>query len=92
MQVTCATCGALILSEDMNLANMVAKCRACNSLVDLRGRLPNASAPMPPSLPQVRSNVPIPEGFVVDDSGPALRITRRWFSPTFIFLAFFCVA
>ena len=31
-QLSCVTCGRLILAEDVNLQNMVAKCRNCNAV------------------------------------------------------------
>ena len=31
-QLSCVTCGQLILAEDVNLQNMVAKCRNCNAV------------------------------------------------------------
>jgi hypothetical protein len=76
----------------MDLANMAGKCRACNALVNLRDYLPESVQPVRPVAPRQRLQVPRPPGFVVDDSGMALTITRRWFSCAFIFLAFFCVA
>jgi hypothetical protein len=39
-----------------------------------------------------RPRVLMPAGFAIDDSAVGLRITRRWFSGVFIFLAFFCIA
>lgn len=92
MNVTCPSCGSQVQSDDMNLANMVGKCRSCHSLINLRDLLPSPPQPAPQAGPRERPRVPMPPGFVVDDSGPGLTITRRWFSFLFIFLAFFCIA
>lgn len=65
----------------MNLETMAARCRACQSLVDLRAEQTAAGAPLP---------VPLPERVTVRDFGGELRIERRWFTWTAIFFAFFC--
>src|SRR6516164_4900011 len=92
MQVHCPSCGSLLHSDDMNLANMVAKCRGCHALVNLRDHLPANRRSDPPAGARERPRVPMPSGFSVDDLGVGLRIVRRWFSGMFIFLALFCIA
>lgn len=97
----CPTCGAQIQASDMNLSTMYARCRECQSLVDLEAAPSAAPAPrdsiegavlMPdgslapaPPLP-----VPLPERLTVHTAGGALRIERRWFTWAAIFLAAFC--
>ena len=39
----------------------------------------------------VQSEVALPKGFRIEDLGTTLKLTRRWFSPIFIFLVFFCI-
>ena len=65
---------------------MVAKCRHCNSLIDLKQFVTHEDTGWD------HSQVPEPSGLRVDDSGPGLRIVYRWFSFVFIFMAFFCIA
>lgn len=98
----CPTCGAQIPAIDMNLSTMYARCRECQSLVDLEAAadaapVPRDSitgavlmrdgslAPAPP-LP-----VPLPERLTVYTAGGGLRIERRWYAWTAIFLTAFCV-
>ncbi|HEX8671562.1 MAG TPA: hypothetical protein VF710_06725 [Longimicrobium sp.] len=98
----CPTCGAQIQAADMNLSTMYARCGECQSLVNLEAA-PSAApasrdstegavlmqdgslAPAPP-LP-----VPLPERLTVHTAGGGLRIERRWYAWTAIFLVFFCV-
>lgn len=98
----CPTCGAQIQAVDMNLTTMYARCRECQSLVDLEAAPDAAPAPrdsvagavlMPggtlapaPPLP-----VPLPERLTVHTAGGGLRIERRWYAWPAIFLAAFCV-
>jgi hypothetical protein len=86
----------------MNLSTMYARCRECQSLVDLEAAPDAAPAPrdsiagavlMPdgslapaPPLP-----VPLPERLAVHTAGGALHIERRWYAWTAIFLTAFCV-
>lgn len=77
----CPSCGLQLQAADMNLETMAARCRGCQSLVDLRPE----QAAAEPALP-----VPLPERVTVRDFGGELRIERRWFTWMAVFLAFFC--
>lgn len=89
MQVHCPTCKSPIRSDDMNLSNMVAKCRDCHALFAL-GPLVARESP-PPLAHRVRPTIPTPTGYTIDDAD-GLQINRRWFTPMIVFLAFFCIA
>ncbi|HEX8210007.1 MAG TPA: hypothetical protein VF584_07455 [Longimicrobium sp.] len=97
----CPTCGAQIQAADMNLSTMYARCRECQSLVDLEAAnaapvprdsidgavlMPDGSLAPAPPLP-----VPLPERLTVYTAGGGLRIERRWYAWTAVFLVFFCV-
>jgi hypothetical protein len=75
----------------MNLQNMVAKCRRCDSLVDLRTFLSSTDGPSH-RLASDSGPAVTPPGYIVDDSGQGLRIIRRWFHPVLYLLLFFCIA
>ncbi len=92
MQIECPSCHTQILSDDMNLNNMVAKCRQCHALVSLNRFVSTAKSNA--DLPQriERPQVPLPTGFQVEDAGFGLTISRRWFSCVILFLVFFCIA
>ena len=81
--VQCPSCGFQLQAGDMNLETMAARCRVCQSLIDLRPEA--APAPVEP-LP-----VPLPERVTVSSAGGELVIERRWFAWTAIFMVFFCV-
>ena len=91
MQVDCPSCRLQIHSDDINLTNMVAKCRRCHSLVSLNRFLNASGSGEAPFRPVNRQKVPQPPGFTVDESGPGLKVIRRWYSGAFVFLAFFCI-
>jgi hypothetical protein len=76
----------------MNLANMVAKCPSCNSLMDLNQYLSNDGSRVPSSKPTKVSQLPVPVGWAVSHEGGGLEISWRWFNYTLIFMALFCVA
>ena len=90
--VACPSCGSTLRAEDMSLQTMAGKCHACNALVDLRSAMSGAGGS---SYLQAEAGepipVPLPAGVHVEERGRDLLIVRRWFSWTFIFLAFFCV-
>jgi hypothetical protein len=79
--IDCPSCRFQIQADDMDLRTMSARCRVCQSLVDLRPA-EAAAAPLP---------VPLPERITVSTERGELRIERRWFTWTAIFLAFFTV-
>jgi hypothetical protein len=96
MQVVCASCQVPVLTEDVNVVRVVAKCRACGAVFsfdDQLGAPPTAEAPRAPALV-----VPMPPGIVVQREGTpsdgiyrsaetrALVITRRWFTKDALFL------
>lgn len=92
MEVLCPSRNTRIPGEDMNLAHMVAKCNRCGILID-QGRYSrtDASDTKPRAAPE-GPRIPRPSSIRVYDAGDELVIVRRWFTPAFIFLAFFCIA
>ena len=85
MQVICPSCHAQIPSDDMNVANMIARCRRCHSLIDLGQFVTHEDTG------QHHSQVPQPSGLSVDDSGPGLRIVYDWCSFVYVPLAVLCI-
>lgn len=87
-QVRCPSCGTAIRGEDMNLTHMAARCTTCDALLDLRDHASGlgaagtsaTSAPIP---------MPMPPGIQVHSNARELRMVLRWFSPMYIFMAFF---
>jgi hypothetical protein len=85
MELACTACGANFQKEDLNFDYGIATCRYCHAVTRLR------LVGEPAERPRERPQVPQPKGVTVDDLGHTFRITRRWFSPVFIFLLFFCI-
>lgn len=92
MELACSTCGAPFRAEDLNLDYGIATCRYCRAITKLPKTDPGEAVPAPGETPQERSPVPMPKSITVEDWGANLKISWRWFSPMYLFLAFFCVA
>jgi len=91
MIIICS-CGMQIRSSDMNLENMVAKCRCCDSIIDLREQLSGSSSIAVPAVTRRQESLPLPSGWSVTHPQGELVLAWRWFTPQLIFIAFFCVA
>jgi hypothetical protein len=89
-QVRCPSCGTHIRGEDMNLAQMAARCPTCDALLDLRDQAPSLGATGAPDR-AAPIDMPLPNGIQVHSNARELRLVLRWFSPVYIFLAFFSV-
>jgi len=88
MHLTCPDCGAAIPADDINIDQGIAKCRACNAVINVAEEV-HAGGSVPSILRRPR--VPQPPRITVEDLGDGLRLTRRWFSGTAVALTFFCV-
>src|SRR5689334_95883 len=101
MQLICPSCNATILCDDINLEQMVAKCRQCQALMNVD--LPEdeeeddyddeEDEDYGLGAPAQRPDVPMPPEFHVDRSDGRLRIVYRWWDRTvFGVVLFFCIA
>jgi hypothetical protein len=82
--LACPACGAPVEPEEGG--GDVARCRFCRAVVRMPAD-PSAGTPSPPA--GRRAPVPLPKGVRVEDTAAGFRLTRRWFHPIFVFLAFF---
>lgn len=82
----CPRCGAEIQADDVNLDNLVAKCRQCNEVFGFAAQVEKRPAQVETVQPQ---RVPRPPGIAVEED--ERRLVRRWFSWGILFLVFFCV-
>jgi hypothetical protein len=89
-QVRCPSCGTHIRGEDMNLTQMAARCPTCDALLDLRDQAPPLGGTGAPDGP-APVDMPLPHGIQVHSNARELRLVLRWFTPMYIFLAFFSV-
>jgi hypothetical protein len=85
MQLKCPYCAHEIPAADINLDRMVAKCASCSAVFGFEDQI--AAAPARAR----KLDVPLPKGIMIEHQGFDLAITRRWLSPKFFFLVFFCL-
>jgi len=75
MTIVCKSCGASVPADDVNIDNMLAKCRQCDAVFDIsnqvHGREEQPSAPHvdAPRTHRRRPQVPLPPGLKVTRSG-----------------------
>ena len=84
MNVACTACGASLDPDDLPPGGGFSKCRYCGATVKI-----DASA-APPLGSGPRPAVEKPWGVRVEETAVGFRIVRRWFSPVFVILVFFC--
>ena len=91
LELTCKHCSASLFAEDIDLEKGLATCGHCSSVYDLAGSR-NQRWQQEQRPAWLRNEVPLPEKFKVEQTPSSLAISWRWFTPTLIFMAFFCVA
>ncbi len=95
-KLTCTSCGAALDANTIDRSLGLISCTHCRSVYPIKD-LVGAEQPFAGSSitgvaeEPMRPEVPLPEKFVVDRRTAGLKVSWRWFSPTFVFLAFFCV-
>ncbi len=90
--LVCPTCGGKTsVREDTALAD----CMYCGNQIILRpAEIYSGGQVAPPvahGAPRERPLTPMPAGMHLVQDGEGLTITRRWYAPKYIFLAFFCL-
>jgi hypothetical protein len=86
MEVRCPSCDEQIKAEDMNLENLVARCRSCNALINLRRYL---RAEVVSARKSVLSP---PPHLAVEETVDGLLIRLRWYRHWAWFLAAGCIS
>jgi len=89
MRLQCTRCASPIAAADINIQTMMAKCAQCASVFSFGGSVPGARTSLGGV---VKPQVPKPSGFDVRHDDVSLWLTRRWLSPLYIPLLFFCLA
>lgn len=85
MQLTCPQCNAAINGADINVQTSVAKCARCHEVF-------NFAAQVGATTGQYSKPVAgLPRGFAVTQDLSDYVITRKWFSPKYFALLFFCI-
>ena len=67
MQLHCPSCGTLIPASDINLDRALAKCQACNAVLDLEEELRRQS-----KVKKTRPRVPQAPGILLEDTGQGM--------------------
>jgi hypothetical protein len=75
MQLTCPTCRQPIAAKEVNIQLGIGKCSACNSVFKLQDQLGSLLPSPDPKLPMLA-----PKHWRIDDFGPNLSITWRWYN------------
>lgn len=106
MKIDCPECGARVLADDLELTSKMAKCRACNAVFSF-AEAARSTLSTQAELARPRTRAPQPEGITVREeserarepgyrdapgASPSITLVRRWFTPHFVFLLFFCIA
>lgn len=95
MKIYCESCGSEIPAANINLQDRVAKCESCNNIFSisklLDGIAPPRQSPQDSGNYSQKREVPLPKGITVEQDYEGLKITRRWFNLSAIFLTFFCL-
>jgi hypothetical protein len=85
MNLKCPHCGREVPAGDINIQSAMAKCGACGAVFGFADKVPGAAQPA------AKRQVAMPRGYELGNDGADLVITRRWLSPKYLFLLFFCV-
>jgi DNA-directed RNA polymerase subunit RPC12/RpoP len=86
--IYCPTCGAPVPDTSINQALGAARCPECKRLFEPGASTAVAKRPAASARPAA---VPVPEGWVLDDSGGALEVRWRWPKVAALFLIPFTV-
>ena len=84
-ELRCKSCGAPLAPENVVERLNMARCGHCGAVFAVERTEPQAGTR------RDRPQVPLPKGMEVVDLGSSFEIRRRWFSPVFLFLVFFCL-
>jgi len=87
--LSCKLCRAKIFAEDVNIQQLVAKCRACNAVFEFVDQVKGGEEAAPPRL---RGPVPMPGKFRMEEQAGGFVISWRWLSYVHVFLLFFTIA
>ncbi|MCA9249851.1 MAG: hypothetical protein R3E58_20645 [Phycisphaerae bacterium] len=91
MRIHCPSCGIQIPASDVNIDTAIAKCMGCNSVFGIKDAIEQDSTRHSRKRNR-RDPVPMPSGIIIEDWGGNRRIVRKWYTPKYFILLFFCIA
>ena len=78
--------------KKMTRLQLNARTQSAREAMDiLDGKSAGAEEPLSTATTKQRGEVPLPKGLIVDEQEDRLTLTRKWFSPKFIFITFFAL-
>lgn len=86
MKLNCPHCSREIQAGNINVQTGIAKCGDCNAVFGFADKVPGAN-PYGGS----KRTVEMPKGYSVNQLGTGMEIIRRWLSPKYVVMLFFCV-
>jgi hypothetical protein len=86
MKLRCRVCDKDILAENINIQLGIAKCPGCNAVFDLVDELKLDVGESLDKRPAA-----LPKQFHLDNWGPELTITHRWYTHSVWLLLIFCI-
>src|SRR4051812_14365745 len=86
MKVVCPSCRVPVAADDVAADTGLARCRTCSRVFRFADDAALAKPAVPPR-PVARQ----PRSAASSDANGELTVKYRWFSPQYLFLAFFCV-
>jgi predicted Zn finger-like uncharacterized protein len=86
MKIVCPSCRVPVAAEDVALDTGLARCRTCSHVF----RFGNDAVLAAPAA-RTRPAAGKPRSVATSDADGELTVKYRWFSPDYLFLAFFCV-
>jgi hypothetical protein len=102
-RILCRSCSRPVDADGINLDRMIAKCGACNAVFDFSSQIRRDPAPST-ALQRRRPAVPMPSNITVHrglagdldtyrsrGGAEPIVIVRRWFTPAYLGLLFFCI-
>ena len=86
MDIRCQKCGASIHAQDVNMEHAIARCAACSAVF----RFSDVVESQGEAAHRKQRIVEPPRGVAIEDWGPKLKFTRKWFTPAVFALLIFC--
>lgn len=94
MKIICRVCDKEVEAADIDLSSKMAKCHYCNEVFSISDQIeePDKTDTHAAQERASKPTVALPEKFELMEDTDYVKIVRRWFTPVFLFLAFFCIA
>lgn len=89
MELTCNMCRAPVTVGGDDLSRGITRCLHCGTVFHLAGRK-GAELGVKDVPPRRLARAKLPKKFQVEEEPGLLRISWRWFTPSLLFLTFFC--